>query len=187
MVVIEFLRQPWPWYVAGPLITLVMFLLLWTGKRFGISSSLETACTIAGGGRLFSYFRVNWKENSWLIVFIAGSMIGGFLTAMFLQNPKPIQLNPQTIVDLEAIGIIRDGAYVPRQIFSWSSLGTLPGIVMLVVGGFLIGFGTRYAGGCTSGHAISGISELQTSSVIATIGFFIGGLIMTYFILPLII
>jgi uncharacterized membrane protein YedE/YeeE len=187
MSILEFLKQPWPWYVGGPMIALVMFLLLWTGRRFGISSSLETACTIAGGGRLWSYFRVDWKESAWLLIFIAGSMIGGFLTFRFFQNPDPIALNPETIADLETIGIQYEGAYVPSQIFNWSSLGTLPGFIIMVIGGLLIGFGTRYAGGCTSGHSISGISELQTVSLVATIGFFIGGLIMTHFLLPLII
>jgi uncharacterized membrane protein YedE/YeeE len=55
----------------------------------------------------------------------------------------------------------------------------------MVIGGFLVGFGTRYAGGCTSGHAISGLSNLQFASLIATIGFFAGGLIATHLLYPL--
>jgi uncharacterized membrane protein YedE/YeeE len=53
---------------------------------------------------------------------------------------------------------------------------------LLLVGGVLIGFGTRYAGGCTSGH-VSGLSNLQIPSLKAVIGFF-GGLIMSYFYSP---
>jgi uncharacterized membrane protein YedE/YeeE len=58
---------------------------------------------------------------------------------------------------------------------------------MIVVGGFLVGFGTRYAGGCTSGHAIMGLSNLQWPSLVATISFMVGGFIMANLILPFIL
>jgi len=63
---------------------------------------------------------------------------------------------------------------------------SLKGFLVLAFGGLMVGFGSRYAGGCTSGHAISGLSDLQIQSLIAVAGFFIGGLLMTYFVLPLI-
>ena len=72
----------------------------------------------------------------------------------------------------------------PNDIFNFSSLLTVKGFIMMVIGGFLVGFGTRYANGCTSGHSIMGISNLQLSSLIATCCFFAGGLIMTWLILP---
>lgn len=187
MGIIELIKQPWPWYFAGPMITLVMFLLLWTGRRFGISSSLETLCTIGGAGKKIAYFNKNWKDRMWLLMFAIGAILGGFLTLQFFQNPEPINLSSATIADLKAIGLEYDGKYLPETIFNWDYLLSLPGFIIMVLGGFLIGFGTRYAGGCTSGHAISGLSNLEIPSLIATIGFFIGGLISTHFLLPIVL
>lgn len=185
---IEFLSQPWPWYVAGPLIAFTMFLLLFYGKNFGVSATLRTTCAIGGAGKLSDFFDFDWKKQIWNLVFVAGMIIGGFIASTWLQQPDPIPLAQDTVQKLQELGINNPGEdYLPEEIFSWESLFTLRGFVMLVIGGFLIGFGARYAGGCTSGHAISGLSDLQIPSLIAVIGFFIGGLIMTYFLLPLIL
>ena len=75
---------------------------------------------------------------------------------------------------------------VPTEMYNLEAITSLKGLILLIIGGLLVGFGTRYAGGCTSGHAITGLSSLQKPSLIAVIGFFIGGLIMTNFILPII-
>ena len=86
---------------------------------------------------------------------------------------------------MEGLGFENAGEqYLPAELFSLEQVFTLKGLLILVIGGFLVGFGSRYAGGCTSGHAISGLSNLQLPSLIAVIGFFIGGLIMSFFILP---
>ncbi|WP_017733979.1 YeeE/YedE family protein [Nafulsella turpanensis] len=185
---IEFLSQPWPWYVAGPLITLTMVLLLLAGKSFGVSDTLRTTCAIGGAGKVSDFFDFDWRSQAWNLVFVMGAIIGGFIAASWLQQPDPIPLAQATVEKLQALGIENPGEeYLPDEIFSWEGLFTLRGFIMLVVGGFLIGFGARYAGGCTSGHAISGLSNLQLPSLIAVIGFFIGGLIMTYLLLPLIL
>ena len=185
---LEFLSQPWPWYVAGPLISLVMFLLLFFGKNFGISSTLRTTCAIGGAGKVSDFFDFNWKSQVWNLVFVGGMIIGGFIAATWLQQPDPIPLAQDTVQKLQELGISNPGDdYLPKEIFSWESLFTLRGFILLVVGGFLVGFGARYAGGCTSGHAISGLSDLQLPSLIAVIGFFIGGLLMTYLFLPFIL
>lgn len=187
---IEVLRQPWPWYVAGPLIALVMFSLLFLGKTFGVSSTLRATCAAVGAGRTSEFFRYDWKDQTWNLAFVAGAMVGGFVVAQWLSNPEPIQLAAATVARLQALGIENPGAaapgaeYLPTDVFRWEALLTLKGIIVLVGGGFLVGFGTRYAGGCTSGHGISGLSNLQLPSLIAVIGFFIGGLVMTHFILP---
>lgn len=183
---ISFLSQPWPWYVSGPLIALVMFLMLWMGERFGVSSTLRSYCAIAGAGKHAAFFDFDWKKQRWNIVFVIGAIIGGFIAGTFLDNPEPLNLSQATIQDLEGLGIAFDGSLAPESLFSWSALSSLKGIVVLVVGGFFIGFGARWAGGCTSGHAISGLSNLQLPSLIAVIGFFIGGLLMTFLIMPLI-
>ena len=183
--VIEFLSQPWPWYVAGPLLAAVMFTLLFLGKTFGVSSTLRSTCAAMGAGKTSDFFRFDWRNQTWNLVFVAGAMIGGFVVAQWLPNPEPIQLAEATVARLQTLGIENPGAtYLPESIFRWEALLTLRGGVMLVGGGFLVGFGARYAGGCTSGHAISGLSSLQLPSLIAVIGFFIGGLVMTHFILP---
>lgn len=184
---IDILRQPWPWYVAGPLIALTMFLLLFFGKNFGVSSTLRTTCAIGGAGKINDFFDFDWKKQIWNIIFVVGMIIGGFIASTWLQQPDPIPLAQNTVEKLQEMGISNPGSdYVPKEIFSWESLLTLRGFILLVVGGFFVGFGARYAGGCTSGHAISGLSDLQLPSLIAVIGFFIGGLLVTYLFLPFI-
>ncbi len=184
----EFLSQPWPWYVAGPIIGLVVPALLLLGNRqFGVSENLRHMCAAALPGNI-EFLKYDWKKaGSWNLTFIAGTVIGGFIAYTLLYNPDPIAISEATRSDLAALGISDFNGLVPAQVFSWSGLGTVPGLIMIVAGGFLVGFGTRYAGGCTSGHAISGLADLQLPSLIAVLGFFAGGLIATYFILPLLL
>lgn len=185
---IDFISQPWPWYVAGPLITLTMFLLIYFGKSFGVSSNLRTLCTIGGAGRFSDFFKFEWKTQSWNLIFVIGAATGGFIASHFLTNEEPIQLASSVVKELESYGINDPGSdFLPQELFGLEALLSVRGFVMLIVGGFLVGFGTRYAGGCTSGHAISGLSNLQVPSLIAVIGFFIGGLIMTFLILPFVL
>ncbi|NLP57827.1 YeeE/YedE family protein [Lutibacter sp. B1] len=183
----EFISQPWAWYVAGPVIALVMFLLFYFGERFGVSSNLETFCSIGGAGKFVDYFKIDWKQNVWNLIFIAGSIAGGFIATQWLSTTEVVDINTQTVKDLADIGIANAGtSYLPDEIFSIETMLTLKGFIILIVAGFMVGFGARWAGGCTSGHAIVGLSNLEIPSVISVIGFFIGGLIMTWFILPLI-
>ncbi len=184
---IEFLSQPWPWYVAGPIIGLVVPALLFLGNRqFGISENLRHMCAATLPGNI-EFLRYDWKAGIWNLTLIVGVLVGGFIAHTLLNNPDPIAISEATRSDLAALGIADFSGLVPAQIFSWSGLATVPGIIMIVVGGFLVGFGSRYAGGCTSGHAISGLADLQLPSLIAVIGFFAGGLIATYFILPILL
>lgn len=179
--------NPWPWYVSGPLIALVMALLLYFGKTFGMSSNLRTMCTIIGADKFANFFKLNWKDQSWNLTVVAGAIIGGFIAVQFLSNHSGTELNPTTITELQNMGFSNPGqTLVPNEMYSLDILTSPKALLLLVIGGVLVGFGTRYAGGCTSGHAITGLSSLQKPSLIAVIGFFIGGLIMTNFILPLI-
>lgn len=180
------ISQPWPWYVSGPMIALVMFLLLWAGGSFGVSSTLRTMCAIGGAGKRASFFDFDWKSQVWNLIFVGGAVIGGYISSTLLANPDNLALSQATISDLEALNIPFDGGLAPKAFFSWEALTTVRGLIMLVLGGFMIGFGTRWAGGCTSGHAISGLSNLQLPSLIAVIGFFIGGLVMTHLVFPII-
>ncbi|MEQ9439577.1 MAG: YeeE/YedE thiosulfate transporter family protein [Cyclobacteriaceae bacterium] len=182
---IELISQPWPWYVAGPLITLVMVALLLFGNSFGVSANLRTMCSVMGAGKSCEFFDFDWRCQIWNLVFVGGLILGGFIAHEYLTPTSEVHISAATIADLQQLGIEHPGStMVPESLFSWQALLTVRGFVMLVVGGFLIGFGTRYAGGCTSGHAISGLSDLQLPSLIAVIGFFIGGLAMTYWVLP---
>ena len=183
----DFLLQPWPWYIAGPMISLVLFLMYYFGKSFGVSSNLETLCVIGGAGRFLNYFKFDWRKNSWNLVFLIGAIIGGFISYQWLTLSEKIVLNPQTVQDLSALGFKNVGSqYLPDEIFSLDTLLSVKGFLILLIAGFLVGFGTRYAGGCTSGHAIVGLSNLEIPSFISVIGFFIGGLIMTWILIPLI-
>ena len=187
---IEFISQPWHWAISGAMIVLVMFLLTWFGGAFGVSSNLRAFCAMGGAGNKISFFDYDWKSQIWNIVFIGGAVIGGFIASTYLMSPEPVQIAASTQAALAEVGIstpqiLSEGnGYAPSEIFGISNLGSIANLIILIVGGFLIGFGTRYAGGCTSGHAISGLSNLQLPSLIAVIGFFIGGLAMTWFILP---
>lgn len=164
-----------------------MLLLVYFGKTFGMSSNLQTLCSIGGAGKYSDYFRFDWKAQRWNLTVVLGAIIGGFIATQFLSDGSTIALSSDTISDLNTLGFNEVGeALLPPEIYGWENVLSFKGISILVLAGFLIGFGTRYAGGCTSGHAITGLSNLQLPSLIAVIGFFIGGLIMTFFFLPLI-
>lgn len=182
----DFISQPWPWYVGGLMITVVAFLLLKFGKKLGMSTSYETACTYAGAGNVVPFFDKDVSKQLWNTVFIVGVMIGGFIAHQFLNANEALILSESTIADLQALGIPFDGKLAPEAIFNWDFLMTGKGALIILGGGFLIGFGGRWASGCTSGHAITGLSNLQLPSLVAVIGFFIGGLLMTHLIFPFI-
>lgn len=187
---LQFISQPWHWAVSGAMIVLVMGLLLWFGGEFGVSGNLRTICAITGGGKSCDFFDFNWKSQIWNLVFIAGAPIGGWIATTLLASPEPVAISESTQSYLASVGIeyprsVSEGmGFVPEEVFGLSQIGSLKSLIILIVGGFLVGFGARWAGGCTSGHAISGLANLQLPSLIAVVGFFIGGLIMTFFILP---
>ncbi len=181
----EIILQPWPWYVAGPIIAAVMFFLLYAGKSFGFSGNLRTACAMAGGGQVAEFFKFDWKSQIWNLMFALGAILGGFIAVRFLSVSEEIALNPNTLDALRDMGFANPGeSYLPGEIFGTDF--SPKSLLILVGGGFLVGFGARYAGGCTSGHAISGLSDLQLPSLIAVVGFFIGGLVMTHLLIPII-
>ncbi|MDR7130430.1 putative membrane protein YedE/YeeE [Algoriphagus sp. 4150] len=183
---IDWVSQPWPWYVAGPLIGLTVPALLILGnKSFGISSSLRHVCAMCIPAKI-PFFQYNWRKEIWNLVFVFGVLMGGFVATTFISNPEEIAIATQTQADLAALGITDFSGLMPSDIFSWENLFTAKGLVFFVLGGFLVGFGTRYAGGCTSGHAIMGISSLQWPSLVATTFFMVGGFLMTQvFLAPL--
>lgn len=183
---IEFLSQPWQWYVAGPFIAAIMLILLFFGESFGISANLRIMCSMCGAGKRSDFFQFDWKKQMWNLVLIAGAVIGGFVSSEFLSNEEKIDISSSTKLALKESGFANIGQdYVPAEIFGIDAITSWQGLLFLIIGGILVGFGSRYAGGCTSGHAISGLSNLQLPSLIAVVGFFIGGLISTFFIIPL--
>ncbi|CAN5523638.1 YeeE/YedE family protein [soil metagenome] len=180
----DFIKQPWPWFIAGPLIGLMVPLLLWLGnKAFGVSSSLRHVCAACVPANI-SFFKYDWKNESWNLFLVAGIIIGGFIATRFLSVAGPVNINPHTTALLQQQGVKDFSGLLPQDIFSFSQLFTLRGFVFIAMGGFMVGFGTRYADGCTSGHSIMGISSLQWPSMVATACFMIGGFVMTWFILP---
>ena len=184
---IEFLSQPWPWYVAGPIMGLtVPALLLLGNKHFGISANLRHACAACFPGNV-KFFKYNWRKEAWNLVFVLGILIGAMLASQFLPDPENIKIAPALAAELAGYGIQGTANMLPTEIFSFESLLSLRGLILLVGGGLLVGFGTRYAGGCTSGHSIMGLSTLQWPSLIATVSFMAGGILMANFILPFIL
>jgi len=185
--IMESIYGTWPWYVSGTLMAIVMLLLVYFGKSFGMSSNLRTLCSIGGAGKFSEFFRPNWREQKWNLMVVLGAMIGGFIAYNYLSDGSGVNLNPETVTELQAMNIeAPNGKLLPEMFTGEEAFKEPKTIVILLIGGVLVGFGTRYAGGCTSGHAISGLSNLQFPSLIAVMGFFIGGLVMSRFLLPLI-
>ena len=180
----ELLSQPWPWWAGGLIAGLTVPVLLILGnKHFGLSANLRHLCAACFPARI-PFFRYDWKKEAWNLFFAGGILIGAIIASTWLANPEPVRVAPELAAELQGYGITDFSNMIPAQLVSWESLLSLRGFILLVVGGFLVGFGTRYAGGCTSGHAIMGLSDLQIPSLIATISFMVGGFIMANLVLP---
>jgi len=183
----NFITQTWPWYLSGFLIGSIMLILIYFGKSFGMSSNLRSLCSMSGLGKRVGFFNFDWKAQRWNLVVVVGAMIGGFVAVNYMSDPSNVSINPATIEQLAELGIdAPDGKLLPNALFGPDVFSSPKSILILLIGGVLVGFGARYAGGCTSGHAISGLSNLQIPSLKAVIGFFVGGLIMAYLLFPLI-
>lgn len=186
--IVNYISQPWPWYVAGPLIGLVIILLQWIdNKPLAASASYRHVCSAAFPNGIPFLINYNWKSESWNLFFVAGITIGGFVAGNILSPPANIAISHETTAQLQSTGIHETAGFAPAQLFSFDALQTIPGIIVVVLGGFLIGFGSRYAGGCVSGHCMTGISDLQWTSVLATGSIFAGGIFTSYYLLPLIL
>jgi hypothetical protein len=184
----QWLAEPWPWYVAGPLLALIMFILLYFGHEFGISDNFRLMCAADGADQMNDFFKIDWKSGGWNLMVALGAVFGGYLAShYFIGSQGDIaHISAATVQQLNEVGIPVEEGKVPLvpSFISWNSLFSWQGWLIIAGGGFLIGFGARYAGGCTSGHAISGLSALQLPSLIAVVGFFMGGLFMTYVVIP---
>lgn len=186
----DFISQPWPWYVAGPMIVVIMSLLLFFGKEFGLSANFRTMCAADGADNLADFFKFDWQSQGWNLLVALGAVFGGYLAANYFAGPDGniAHVSAATVNSLTSLGFNYEQGEVPLvpEFYSWNALFSWKGLLIIVGGGFLVGFGARYAGGCTSGHAISGMSALQLGSLYAVIGFFAGGLFMTHVLFPLI-
>jgi uncharacterized membrane protein YedE/YeeE len=183
----EWLYKPWPWYIAGPIIGLTVSALLLLGnKKLGISSTLRQLCAMCYPAKI-PFLNYDWKKDSWNLYFVAGIIVGGFIGGKLLANPQPVAVAESTAQYFATYGIDNTQGLMPRSLFSWQTLFSLKGFLLMIVGGILVGFGTRYARGCTSGHGIMGLSSLQWTSLVATASFFIGGILVNRFVLPYIL
>lgn len=183
---LELIKQPWHWAVAGLLIGLTVPTLLLIGnKKFGVSSSLRHICAMCIAAKI-PFFKYEWKREIWNLLFVLGVFIGAIIATTFLSNPNTIVVAESTKASLAQYGITDYSQIMPAQIFNIENILTLKGFFFFVFGGFLVGFGTRYAGGCTSGHSIMGISNLQIPSLIATCCFMAGGFFSANVLMPLI-
>jgi uncharacterized protein len=183
----ELLYKPWPWYVAGAIIGLtVPTLLLLGNKRLGISSTLRHLCAACVPANI-PFFKYDWRAQSWNLFFASGILIGGFLGGYVFANSEPVNVGDETRQLFSSWGLNDQTGLMPAELFNWESLFTTKGFLLTVVGGFLVGFGTRYAGGCTSGHGILGLSALQWPSLVATATFFIAGIAFSHLVLPYIL
>jgi len=185
--VIELVAQrPWPWWVAGPIIGLTVPLLLLVGNRLlGVSGTLRVICGAFDTGRV-RFFRFDWKgQGLWNLVFSAG--MGGLLAGTLLASSDPVGISEAARAGLAADGVADFAHFVPRDVFAFGSLASARGLLVMGVGGLLMGFGAAYGGGCTSGHGIAGLADLQPASFIAVFSMFAGGILASFFLLPLIL
>ncbi|MEL6657531.1 MAG: YeeE/YedE thiosulfate transporter family protein [Bacteroidota bacterium] len=182
----EYLSQPWHWSISGVAIAGILFLMTWMGRSFGVSTAFRNFCTIAGAGKKHPFFDINLKDEDWRMAFVLGAVLGGFVGAHLLTSPEAVAISSDTIAHLKenfGMSYPQGGGFLPTEVFNFTNP---KGIILTIIGGFFVGFGARYGRGCTSGHAITGLSHLQLPSLLTVIGFFIGGLIMTWWIMPFI-
>jgi uncharacterized membrane protein YedE/YeeE len=183
----EWIKQPWPWYIAGPLVGLTVPVLLILGnKHFGISATLRHACAMCFPSNI-NFFKYDYKKEFWNLFFVVGALGGGIIATLWLPNPHPVEVSPALVDELAGYGINDYSNMIPQQLYNWQFLLSAKGLIMMVGGGLLVGFGSRYAGGCTSGHSIMGLSTLQWPSLVATICFMAGGFLMANVLLPTIL
>lgn len=202
--IIQFISQPWPWWMGTFVIGFALFFLFYFDKEFGLSANLRTMCAADGAGDYADFFNFDWEKQGWNLMVALGALFGGYIAANYFGGDGMAHVSQAAVdtfngisqADILTVGnvpIVPGKDIVHPEIdpfwnlYSWESLFTLRGFIIIIGGGFLIGFGARYAGGCTSGHAISGLADLQLPSLVAVIGFFLGGLIMTWLILPYIL
>jgi uncharacterized membrane protein YedE/YeeE len=181
---VNVLTTPWPWYASGALIGLTMLTMLFLGRRFGLSTNLKTLCALGGAGKWSTYFADGWRPHVWNLVFAAGAILGGALMTILGAKDRMIDISAGTIARLEALGISHNAGLMPDSLFGAGAFANPGAWLLWIGGGFLVGFGARWANGCTSGHGISGLSALQKGSLLALLGFFGGGLFATYVLYP---
>ncbi|MDX1684586.1 MAG: YeeE/YedE thiosulfate transporter family protein [Saprospiraceae bacterium] len=185
-MIMDLIVGHWHWAFSGAAIVVIVFLLTWMGQEFGVSSVFRNICTVFGAGRKIQFFNIDLKTEYWRFAFIIGALVGGAIAGQYLMGSEPLDISQATISHLEndwGITYPQGGGLLPTSVFN---LGNLKGVIIALFGGFMVGFGARYGDGCTSGHAITGLSHLQLPSLLTVIGFFIGGLAMTWLIMPLI-
>jgi uncharacterized membrane protein YedE/YeeE len=175
---------PWPWYVSGTAIGLTMLMMLFLGKRFGLSTNLKSLCALGGAGKMSGYFADGWRAQSWNLVFALGAILGGTLMHFSGAKDRVVAISEGTVARLESLGISRNPGLMPDSLFGGEAWANPGAWVLWIGGGLLVGFGARWANGCTSGHGISGLSSLQKGSLMALIGFFGGGLFATFILYP---
>lgn len=187
---LEFLIQPWHWAFSGAMLAVILFLMTWMGRSFGVSTSFKVMCSAMGAGKKIPFFDLDLKNEYWRLAFVAGGIAGGAIAGWLMESSAPVAISDATVVYLDSIGLSYPAAdqsgngFFPTTLFNFSSL---KGILLALAGGYLVGFGARYGRGCTSGHAITGLAHFQLPSLLTVAGFFIGGLLMTHLIFPFLI
>jgi uncharacterized membrane protein YedE/YeeE len=185
--ILKFIKEPWPWYVAGPIVGICVPLLLLAGnKSLGVSSSLRHICAAVAPAKV-THLKYNWKIHKHNLFFVLGLVVSGFIGNYFLSDHQPEIITTSAQHTLNDYGIYDRSGFMPAAVFSFTSLQTISGFIIIIIGGFLIGFGTGWARGCTSGHGIFGLSTFQGTSLFATITFFAMGIFASWFLLPIIL
>jgi uncharacterized protein len=150
---------PLHWAIAGAGIAAVTLgLLFLTNRRLGISAGFEDVCSLVLQQPYFVRSGLR-SARKWRLPFVGGLILGGFLSAIGGGGWQPTW----------ALGMF-------DQVIGFGPAGK---IAWMFVAGLFIGFGTRLGGGCTSGHGIFGLSNLELPSLVTTISFMAGGILTT--------
>lgn len=150
---------PWHWAIAGALIGLLTLTLLFVAnRRLGISTGFENVCALVVKAPYFQRESL-LRSNNWRLPLLAGLVVGGFLSAVIGGGWEPTWALGKFDAEI-----------------GWNAGGK---VIWMFGGGLLIGFGTRLAGGCTSGHGIFGMSNLELPSIVSTVSFMAAGIVTT--------
>jgi uncharacterized protein len=150
---------PISWALAGAGIAAVTLALLFLlNRRLGISTGFEDLCSLVLQA---PYFRRQTLlgARGWRLPFVAGLLLGGVLSAVLGGGWQP--------------------TWNLGMLDARLGLGHAGKLAWMFAGGLFIGFGTRMAGGCTSGHGIFGLSNLELPSAVSTASFMAGGIVTT--------
>lgn len=157
--------------------------MIWMGCSFGVFIVFWNFCIIVGVGKKNVFFDIDFKDEDWWMVFVLGVIFGGFIGVYLFMSLEVVVIFVEMIVYFKVdfgISYFQGNGFLLIEVFNYINF---KGIIFIIIGGFLVGFGVCYGWGCIFGYVILGLLYLQFFLFIMVIGFFIGGLFMIWVIM----